>query len=263
MLKNKLKRLLHFAPVYVIWTLVKRTYRLLHKGFTAFKALLFYMRWAIKDKKKLYGQLSEVKGLKPFRPLRWKHGVCYFIGELDGKKVFIKTGGELNTTEREVYAMKYAAEHSDFLRQHIPAIYSSSDSFLIEESVEGHALSKDASYVDQLYEIYTEMKKLGVLHLDIRPDNFIVKDDGSLMLIDFGFALVNSNDLYTKIEKTPMSQSILKKIGSNYAPKNGTVDDAYSMLLTMKYVDPSLLKNHPDIWREMNVDIGERSIELS
>lgn len=262
MKKDDLKFFLHFAPVNVLWTLVKKTYKYGHKGITASKALIYYIRWNIKEKKKLYSQLDDVSNIKPFKALRWKHKVCYLTGEINGKKVFIKTGGVVNTTEREVYALTYAADNSDFLKQHIPAVYRSADTFLIEEMIDGSGLPEDERYVVQLYDIYAEMKKLGILHLDIRPDNFIVKNDGTLVLIDFGYTLINSTDIYDRIRKTSAAREIIKKVGSKYAPNNGTADDAYSMLLTMKYVCPSLLKMHPDIWRELNEDIGERKVDL-
>lgn len=262
MKKDDLKVFLHFAPINAMWTLDKKIYKYGHKGLTAFKALLYYISWNIKDKKRLYKQLNDVNHIKPFKALRWKHKVCYFMGEMNGKKVFIKTGGEVNTTEREVYALTYAADNSDILKYHIPLIYRSTDRFLIEERIDGKKLTEDDRYVSQLYDIYSEMKKLGILHLDIRPDNFIVKNDGTLILIDFGYALVNSTDIYNKIKKTAAAGGIMKKVGSEYAPKNGTADDAYSMLLTMKYVCPSLLKMYPSVWREMNEDIGERKVDL-
>lgn len=262
MKKDDLKVFLHFAPVNAMWQGAKTVYKYGHKGVTATKAAFYYAKWIRSGKKDLYGKLNEVDNLKPFRPLRWKHQVCYFTGTINGRRVFIKTGGEVNTTEREVYAMTYAGEHSEVLKKHIPAVISSTTDFLIEELVEGKALTEDDRYIDQLYEIYTEMKRCGLLHLDIRPDNFIVKDDGTLILIDFGYALVNTTDVYDRIEKTKAAKSIIQDVGSKYSPKNGTADDAYSMLLTMKYVCPSLLQKYPSIWKELNEDIGERAVSL-
>lgn len=262
MKKDDLKVFLHFAPVNAMWEGAKAIYKYGHKGVTATKAALYYVKWNGSEKKDLYDNLKAVQELKPYRPLRWKHQVCYFTGTLNGGRVFIKTGGEVNTVEREVFAIIYAGKQSEALKKHIPAVISSTQHFLIEEFVEGKALIEDDRYIDQLYEIYTEMKRCGLLHLDIRPDNFIVKDDGTLILIDFGYALVNTIDVYDRIEKTKAAKSIIKDVGSKYSPKNGTADDAYSMLLTMKYVCPSLLQKYPAIWKELNEDIGERAVSL-
>ncbi len=260
--RNDFKVLLNFAPINAMWQGAKAVYKYGHKGVTATKAAGYYLKWSGREKKELYEQLKNVKDLKPFRPLRWKHEVCYFTGSLNGKKVFIKTGGQVNTTGREVYAMNYAVAHSELLKTHIPAIYESASNYLIEEMVEGKPLPISDEYVDQLYEIYNELKRCDVLHLDIRPDNFIVKADGTLVLIDFGYALVNTRDIYGMIERNETAKSIIKDVGSKYSPKNGTADDAYSMLLTMKYVCPSLLQKYPTIWKELNEDIGERAVTL-
>lgn len=262
MKKDDLKILLHFAPFNTMWTVAKLVYKYAHKGVTAAKAAIFYIKWNVNDKKSLYKNLKDVKELKPFRPLRWKHQVCYFTGKVKGKRAFIKTGGEVNTTEREVYAIRYAGTHSEILKKHIPNVIFSNQDYLIEELVDGKVLNADDRYIEQLYEIYKEMKRCGILHLDIRPNNFIVKKDGTLILIDFGYALVNTTNIYDRIEKTRVAKSIIKDVGSNYSPKNGTADDAYSMLLTMKYICPSLLQKYPSIWKELNEDIGEHSVNL-
>ena len=262
MKKDDLRVFLYFSPVNAVWKGAKSIYRYGHKGVTATKAALYFVKWNGSAKKKLYEKLKDVKNLEPFHPLRWKHQVCYFTGMLDGKKVFIKSGGEVNTTEREVYAMKYAREHSEVLKKHIPTVISSTSDCVIERFVEGRVLTENEKHINQLYEIYTEMKRCGILHLDIRPENFIVKADNTIVLIDFGYALVNTTDAFDRIEKTKETKSILRDVGSKYSPKNGTADDAYSMLLTMKYVCPSLIQKYPTIWKKLNEDIGERAVLL-
>lgn len=262
MKKEDLRVFLNIAPVNAMWKYAKAIYKYGHKGITAAKAIIYYVKWQMVQKKKFYGLLNNVHNLRPFRPLRWKHKVCYFTGTLNGEKVFIKTGGEINTTGREVYAMTYAAEHSCILKKHIPNILTSGKDYLIEELVVGSPMIKNEQLIPQLYEIYKELRRYRILHLDIRPDNFIIKPDGELILIDFGYALVNSKDIYNRIEKTNKAKAIIKNVGSKYSPKNGTVDDAYSMLLTMKYVCPSLLQKFPEIWKELNEEIGVRAVSL-
>lgn len=261
--KEKLKGFLHFAPVNTLWQWAKVVYIYGHKSVTAAKAAIFFIVWNGRIRKKLDRMLPKgTENIRPFRPLRWKHKVCYFTGVTSGRKVFIKTGGKVNTTDREVFALTYAAEHSKLLKKHIPIVVSATPEYLMEEMIDGKPLFPDESFVRQLHMIYRELKRCEIRHLDIRPDNFIVKQDGTLILIDFGYALVNTTDIYDRIEHSKTSSSIIERVGSNYSPRNGTVDDAYSMLLTMKYVCPFLLKKYPDIWRELNLDIGKRAIYL-
>lgn len=268
MLKNKLKRLLHFAPFFAAWRGAKLICKYSHKGLTAAKALIYYVKWTLNKRSKVFVRLKKtgVTHIKPFRPLRWKHGVCYFTGIIKNTPVFIKTGGTVDTTKRERYAIQYACRQSEFLKKHLPALYPSRE-FVIEKLVDGSSLSNykdtdDDNMILQLYSFYKELKANDIRHLDIRPANFIVTGSGKLVPIDFGYALVCTDDVYDKIEKTPAAAKIIRNLGSDFAPKNGTLDDAYSMLLTMKFVCPSLLRKYPHIWKELNEDIGERAVKL-
>ena len=267
MLKQRLRPLLHVPFFGNIWRILKLCRKFIRKCMTGVKAVLFYCRWYFCEREKMYGKMQNVKNLKPFRPLRWKNGVCYFTGEMKGssneiRKVFIKTGGIVNTVSREVNALTCAAERSSFLREHIPSVINYSESVLIEDYILGKKLHPGKNFVEQLYMFYRELKRCNILHLDLRPDNFMVTEDGLLVLIDFGYALIDSSDIYDHIDRTAEAKRIIKKVGSKYAPKNGTADDAYSMLMTMKYIWPSLMRDFPQIWRELNEDIGERAVRI-
>ena len=265
--KENLKVYLHIRPVFALWQFAKKTYRFGHKAVTASRAAAFFIWWSVCRRRTVYGQLKlrELRKIKAFRPLRWKHGACYFTADYNGKKVFIKTGGKPDTIKRESEALRYASVSSAVLKKHIPVFYLH-ENFIIEEYVEGKSLSafkesQNGNIITQLYSIYEEMKKADILHLDIRPDNFIVTADGEVVLIDFGFALFNTSDLFAMIPKSPDTIGILKGLGSRYSPHNGTLDDAYSMLLTMKYVEPSLLQKFPLVWKQLNEDIGTRVVK--
>lgn len=253
--------------------MTKRAYKLFHKGVTATKALVYFITWNFSDEKKwLYKEIENcsVSDVRPYRFLRWKHKICYFTGLIDSKKVFIKSGGIMHNVTREKTAMCHAHKNSAVLHNHMPQLVASGDTIIIQEMVYGKSLSSfcdpprtlQAPIICQLYKIYSELKRVGILHLDIRPQNFIVSNDDKLFIIDFGYALVNSDKLFDLLEETPKTKTVLKNVGSDYAPKNGTLDDAYSMLLTMKYVCPGLIHEYPDIWKQLNEDIGTRIITL-
>lgn len=280
MKRDNFKVLLNIRLINVLYKFLKKLYKYMHKCLTANRALVFFIKWNIKEKKKLFLNLQEeynISNIKPYQFLYWKHKVCYFTGKINGENVFIKTSGEVDNINREINAIEYACANSEYLKHHIPTIYSKKDNKLnvmVENLIDGESLynykfeseAEQREFVLQLFEIYNELKKHNLYHLDIRPNNFIVHDDRGkkeLFLIDFGYALVNSTNIYDKISKNATSKSIIKDLGSNFAPKNGFLDDSYSMLLTMKYVCPSLLQMFPDIWKVINDDIDNRCISIS
>lgn len=271
-LKDYFKWLLNFTCINVFWGVIKCIYRYAHKGVTVFKAIGYYIFWYFCVRIAMYEKIAQVTGavnIEPFQVLRWKHGTAYFTAEIRDEAVFIKTGGITDTTKREVYAISYAAQKSTLLRQHIPKLLPNGD-YVVVTLIKGRSLRHyrepemlvQQILVSQLYEIYRALKEVNIFHLDIRPDNFLVEDDGNLVLIDFGYALVSTVDVYYGIPKTTATMSILRNLGSSFAPGNGILDDAYSMLLTMKYVCPSLVQQFPRIWEDINKDIGKRVVKL-
>ncbi len=271
--KEKFKNLLQFEPLNYFWTYVKTMYIFVLKGIIATKALFFFLVWNIKVKNDLYKKLRGygICDISPFNFIRWKNGVCYLKGVFKENEVFIKTGGVVNTIERERSAIEYVRQQSNFLRKHVVKLYPFDDAFIVEEMLGGQSLANltfktedmQNKIVLQMYEIYGELKRIGVHHLDIRPQNFIVTDEGIVFIIDFGYSLVNTHDLYDKIEKNKKTMDVIINLGSKYAPKNGTLDDAYSMLLTLKYICPELINKYPSIWKKLNEDIGVHIIEFT
>ena len=90
--------------------------------------------------------------------------------------------------------------------------------------------------LEKLYSVMDSLEKLhglGIIHRDISPDNIMVLDDGTLKLLDFGGAKVQSN--------TRSSSMVVKKIG--YTPieqyqsgKNqGAWTDVYALAATIYY----------------------------
>ncbi len=119
--------------------------------------------------------------------------------------------------------------------------------------------------IEQIYSIYCELVKARIIHMDIRPANFIVCNQNGNMhvyLIDFGFALVDSKNIFENIIQNKAAINILKKLGSEYSLKNETWDDAYSFLLTLKKIEPSLMHDYYDMWKRLNNDIGENTVSL-
>ena len=58
-------------------------------------------------------------------------------------------------------------------------------------------------YLAEVYAIISRIHELGVLHLDIKPENFVIGDDGHLRAIDFGLSVKKEEGLRAKAQGTP------------------------------------------------------------
>ena len=277
-MRDKLKVLLNIGIVNFLYKTAKLFYKYVHKCVTAMKAATVWGSWVLNGRSRLYIYLKKqynISKVRAFMPLRWKHGVKYFTGICNGEEVFIKTPGDINTIKRERVALKAAQTRSEYLKEHTPEMLmvKDTDEILIEKRIAGRRLDKVEKWGDneekeavirQIFSVYQEMKKNGIIHMDIRPANFIVShSDGAMkvILIDFGYGLVDSKDVYKYIGSDHGTKFIIKDLGSNYSLKNGTWDDAYSCLMTLKAIEPSLMKDYYEIWRTLNEDIGLNQVK--
>lgn len=275
-MRDMIIKLLCKKPVYMCYRLCKLLYKYMFNVKYIMLSMISYLKWILFEKKRICNDLMSkycVTSIREFKPMTWKNGVKYFVGNVKEKKVFIKTGGKLNIVTRELKTMQYIKQKK-LLEQATVDLYnkpSENDNVVIVSFIEGKSLleyknaSEDIStdIIKQLYAIYCALRDNNIYHLDIRPQNFIVKErDGKVkvIIIDFGFALVDCEDVYSMINATEKNKKFMSGLGAECAMKNGVLDDAYSMLLTMKYVCPSLIKKHHNIWLELNNDIGRRQV---
>ncbi len=138
----------------------------------------------------------------------------------------------LDINHKNLPLIKYVAEDSD-------------NTYVIEEYIDGQTLDKilflnkriDEKTVEniaiQLCDVLEIIHSNGIIHRDIKPSNIIIKDDGTIKLIDFGAARINS---YNKMER---DTRVLGTPG--YAPPEqygfSTTDyrsDIYSIGITLK-----------------------------
>ena len=277
-MKQELKVLLNIPFINFFYKTLKKVCVFFRKAFLASKAICVYLFWLMKEKKTLYRKMKLDYGIiniKPYNILHWKNGVKYFIVEYNGKKCFIKNGGIKGLVLREKIALNKMAKESDFLKEHIPILVNNdeSDDFLIEEFIEKSktknvkelTFKEKQSAVIQIFNIYIELRKNKIKHLDIQPSNFIfVVDKSSIIvkIIDFAYALIDSCDIYMYIPNTQETFNIIKNVGSKYTLQNKTLDDAYSFLTVLKEIYPDLIKDYNDIWKYLNDNIGNDVVKI-
>ena len=185
------------------------------------------------------------------------------------KKLFIKTGGNFNLAEREAKIIRKLTHEVEIISDFLPNIlfYSIERDFIIMDYIEGNMLDECINsnllsdedkklIINQMYLLLCSLNKANIIHRDIRPENFIVtrgsNNNVKIILIDFAFALLLKTDEFYEILLSPKNIKLLSKLGDNLNPKSLTWDDAYSFLMTLKRIDVSFKKKHPEMWKNIN-----------
>jgi len=87
-------------------------------------------------------------------------------------------------------------------------------------------------------QLIKELHKMNIIHNDIKPENFIYKEDGTIKLIDYGLAIVHNN--INNIEYSDMSsrRGTLKYMSINiHNGETATMrDDLISLFYTLIYL---------------------------
>lgn len=196
----------------------------------------------------------------------------YYSGYWENKKVFCKVCFDdvYKVVKREYDILKRFQEEGGLLSEHVPNVQlyfkENNVELIVTEYLDGVNLEKQSPDIlnicEQMMQLLNEFRKKGIIHGDIRPSNFILKEN-TLYIIDFGTAYDKMQVENDCIYKQMIMPKALSGMGcGKYSPDDYEYDDAYAVLRTLKDIYPDFKKDYKSWWRELNLMIGTYVIKL-
>ena len=237
------------------------------------------------DKSVFYSEkITQTKAISSFLEKRYKikdiniaqsHLIAkntnlFLSGYFKKQKIFLKVGHENDIYRNEYNATKelYNLDSEHFV---YPILYRENKdiSFVALQYVEGCTLDElmltspstqiKIKLIEDIFEIFTALKKSNFVHRDIRPQNFIFSD-GILKLIDFQLAVSKSN--YRELNYI-VNNHLWHYLGAEFAMNLGIWDDAYSLLKILEFIGCEQIyeNRYLKIHQTISQDIGTHQIQ--
>lgn len=251
----------------IIYNILIIPKRILDRG----KIMFYDYRFRTVQKQEIFELLSRAgyKKVEPYKEKEWALFPVfkiYYRAEKQGVPVFIKIGDYQKVIEREVGTIRYMREKSEYLCNVVPNVIDYNvngkypylaENFLIGDSPEQYTKEQVARISDQVIEIWKELNRIGVMHMDIRRKNVLADRRGNVFLIDFGMSYVKEMAYQDCVYAKGILPRKFWGLGGKKNPGRGMFDDAYSILMYLKEIYPDFKKDFKDKWIYLNQNAGK------
>jgi serine/threonine protein kinase len=193
----------------------------------------------------IYIKLKKINITKisSFNYLNWRNGYCYFKGVYLEKEVFIKVDTKMHLLINDKLTYDIC---KDIMKDELVEIlHHSLDSriqFIVYEffnsiELDENILLNDMRYLDGIIRILNNLSKAGIIHRDIKLDNFLVSKD-KLKVIDFTFSNSITHKDFKEVDvNNSYNCFLLEFLGAGLNPSPFVWDDYYSFCTILKKLE--------------------------
>ena len=183
---------------------------------------------------------NNINQISTFKFFNWRNGYCYFKAIYLEKEVFVKidTKMHLLSNDKLVYDL-CKEEMKDDLVEILHYSIDGKIQFVAYEFFNSNELDETIllnklKYIDDILRILNNLSKLGIIHRDIKLNNFLVNGD-KLKIIDFTFANSNANKDFKEVDvNSSYNCFLLEFLGAGLNPSPFLWDDYYSFSSILK-----------------------------
>ena len=226
-------------------------------------SILFYIIPIILTLKK-----HGIKNLKKFKPEAWHLKYAFFTGYLGSRKIFIKVDFGFNMLENDVLVYNLCRDELD---KHLVKILlhklHGKIQFVAYEYINSpiyltySQLIHSETYLGDIFNILVAIAKKGIIHRDIKLDNFLISNN-ELKIIDFTFSDSINNKNFKKLDPSNSKHCyILECLGAGLNPTPFVWDDFYSFTTILDNVKESVNGSQINFlntyFKQFNTHIGK------
>lgn len=198
------------------------------------------------------------KDIKIYKFSSWHLGFCYFEAQFNGEKVFIKCDCIFHFLQNEQIAYdKLSPDISDHLVKIVSSKLHGKFQYIAYEFINSESLLsvtdifKLECRVRELFFIVKTIRDAGIIHRDVKLDNFLVANE-TIKVIDFTFA--HSVDMKHLEPSKYAHCMIAHNLGHTTQPKRYMWDDFYALV---KLIDGGVLSKNQqtDVMQMIRVEL--------
>ena len=186
---------------------------------------------------------NNIKKISAFKFLNWRNGYCYFKGMYLEKEVFVKIDLKMHLLSNDILVYDLCKDvMKDDLVEILHYSLDSKIEFVVYEffnsnELDENILLNELKYLDDIFRILNNLSKVGIIHRDIKLNNFLVSR-GKLKIIDFTFSNSNTHKDFKEVDvDNSYNCFLLEFLGAGLNPSPFFWDDYYSFCTILKKLE--------------------------